>query len=144
MNFKKQAEKLEHFLEHELKSKLPLLPLKDGSIVYKTYKIKQNQQGSWELMYYRGDKVDSFNLKVSAILGAKFHFSNQLDTYNRVKNLDIKYWTNSFDAAIFNERHKNCKDIAKKTVYFSRWELTKSRATRYKEQIQGMFARNFT
>lgn len=144
MNFKKQAQKLENFLDEELKSKIPLLPLPDGSILYKTYKIKKNAQGSWDLMYYRGDSIDKFNLKVSAILGAKFHYANQIHVYNSVKNLDVKYWTNSFDAVIFKEKQQNCKDIAKKTIYLSRLELTKSRAARYKEQIQGMFARNFT
>lgn len=143
MNFSKQAQKLEQFLDEELKSKVPLLPLKDGSTIYKTYRIKRNKNNNWDLAFYKGDKIDTFHLKVCAILAAKFHFGNQLKIYNVVKNLDLKYWTNSVDATIFNDRFKNSKDNLRKMTYIARWEITHNRAARYKKEIIGMFTRNF-
>lgn len=143
MNIKKQAQKLEQLLEDELKTKVPLLPLKDGSIVYKTYKIKKDNNNNWNLTHFKGDLVDTFNLKASAILAAKYHNSNQLTHYNHVKNLDIKYWTNSNDAYIFNKKFKTSKDITKKMIYVSRYELTNSRAVHCKQEIISLFTHNF-
>lgn len=143
MNIKKQAQKLEQLLEDELKTKVPLLPLKDGSIVYKTYKIKKDNNNNWNLMHFRGDLVDTFNLKASAILAAKYYNNNQLTNYNHIKNLDVKYWTNSNDAYIFSKKFKNIKDITKKMIYVSRYELTNSRAANCKQEIISLFKHNF-
>jgi hypothetical protein len=143
MNFKKQAEKLEKFLEDEFKSKVPIVVLKDGTLVYKTFKIKKVDSGNWVLRNFIGDDIDIFKLKVSAVLAAKFYSNNNLTIYNQIKVLDTDYWTNSYDSMVFRERYEKSNDIFKKEVYNSRWGITKHRADNYKQQIIGMFTRNF-
>jgi hypothetical protein len=143
MNFKKQAHKLEQFLEEEFKNKVPIIVLKDGSVVYKMFKVKKNHTGNWNLSYIHGDAIDTFKMKATAILAAKFYSINKIDIYNNIKNLDTAYWTNSFDSVVFKERYTKSNDDFKKNMYFSRWELTNSRASNYKEQIIRMFTHNF-
>ena len=143
MNFKKQAEKLEKFLEEEFSKKLPLIVLKDNSLVYKRFKIKQNKQKNWELKHITGDVIDIFKLKATAALGAKYYNCNEFEIYNRIKDLDTKYWTNSVDSFIFKQRYTNAKDQGKKITYLSRYEITSHRAKQYKDEITRMFKNSF-
>lgn len=143
MNFKRQAEQLEKLLEEAFKSKLPLITLKDNSLVYKTYRIKQNEVGHWDLKHFRGDKIDTFKLKATACLAAKFYDNSQYKVYNRIKNLDTEYWTNALDSLVFRQRFKESKDVDKKDIYFARYSLTHQRAKVYKEEIVRMFSYNF-
>jgi hypothetical protein len=143
MNFKKQAEKLERFLDDEFKAKVPIIVLPDKSLVYKRFKIKQNKLGMWDLNHITGDTIDSFRLKVTAALAAKFYNNNRFDYYNRIKNLDTEYWTNSLDSVTFKQRYTNSKELDKRDIYIARWQLTNSRSQLYKQSIINMFKHNF-
>jgi|APGre2960657373_1045057.scaffolds.fasta_scaffold00512_19 hypothetical protein len=144
MNFKEKAEKLEKFLEDEFKKSIPLLVLADKSVVYGNYKIKQSKQGTWNLRYLKTDDlIDTFRTKTSAILAAKFYDKNRLGRYNDVKNLDLAFWNNSKDSAFFEERMKTTKDLERRDLFLCRFELTRDRAAKYKDELSRMFKANF-
>ena len=86
MNYKKQAEKLEKLLEEELKTKVPIVTLKDGSLLYKRFIIKKTRDNMYKLSYYKGDLIDTFYLKATAILAAKFYDFQTLDKFNDIKS----------------------------------------------------------
>ena len=144
MNFKEKAEKLEKFLEDEFKKSIPLLVLADKSVVYGNYKIKQSKQGTWNLRYLKTDDlIYTFRTKTSAILAAKFYDKNRLGRYNDVKNLDLAFWNNSKDSAFFEERMKTTKDLERRDLFLCRFELTRDRAIKYKDELSRMFKANF-
>lgn len=143
MNFKKQAEKLERFLDDEFKSKIPLIVLPDKSLIYKRFKIKQGKLGGWDLHHISGDKIDHFNLKATAVLAAKHYYCNQFQVYNKIKHLDTGYWTNSIDTTVFKKRYLEAKTLEKQDIYLSRWELTRLRSENYKNEIASMFKNSF-
>jgi len=144
MNFKRQAEKLEKFLEDEFKKTIPLAVMPDNSIVYKNYKIKQNKQKTWDLKYLKtGDLISQFRTKTSAILAAKFYDKNQINNFNDIKNLDLGYWNSSLDSNFFQEKLKTTKDLEKRDLFQCRFELTRSRAAKYKDELSRMFKANF-
>jgi hypothetical protein len=143
MNFKRQAKQLEIFLEEEFKKKIPLVILPDKSIVYKRYKIKQDDRGFWTITLGTGDVIDQFRIKTTATLAAKFYDQTNFNRYNEIKSLDTQYWNNSNDASFFKYRYEHAKDIDKRDIYMWRWEQAEHRAKRYKEQISSMFKTNF-
>lgn len=143
MNFKKEAEKLESFLEEELRANVPLVVLPDKTIVYKTFKIKRNKIGDWDLKHSNNDIIDSFKLKTSAILAAKYYEISDFNKYNNIKMLDSLYWINVSDTNFFKQRFLTTKDLDRKDIYLSRWVLTRSRTRRYKDEISSLFSRTF-
>jgi hypothetical protein len=143
MNFKQQAKQLEIFLEEEFKKKIPLAVLPDKSIVYKRYKIKQDDQGFWNITLGTGDVIDQFRIKTTATLAAKFYDQTNFNRYNQIKSLDTQYWNNSNDASFFKYRYEHAKDLDKRDIYMWRWEQADHRAKRYKEEISVMFKTNF-
>ena len=143
MNFKQQAKQLEIFLEEEFKKKIPLVILPDKSIVYKRYKIKQDDRGFWTITLGTGDVIDQFRIKTTATLAAKFYDQTNFNRYNEIKSLDTQYWNNSNDASFFKYRYEHAKDLDKRDIYMWRWEQAEHRAKRYKEQISSMFKTNF-
>jgi hypothetical protein len=143
MNFKRHAQKLETYLEDEFKRNLPILTLPDKSVVYKNFKIKQDKQGRWNLHKIGGFKIDSFNLKACALMGAKYYSVNSLSAYNEIKNLDINYQLNAVDASIFKYRYQTVKDIDRRDLALWRWEITDARAKIAKTEIASKFKSMF-
>lgn len=142
MNFKTQAQKIETFLEEELK-KIPLIVLPNKTILYKNYTIKQNKLELWSLRYSNGDHIYSFRMKSTACLAAKFYHQSNLKKFNEIKLLDGQYWNSSNDASFFKYRYENTKDLNKKDFFMCRWEVARGRANRYKQEISTMFKSNF-
>lgn len=144
MNIIKQAEKLEKFLDEEFSKNIPLLVLPDKSLVYKTYKVKQNKQGNWDLRHAKNnDFVDQFKTKTAAIIAAKFYHHSNFNRYHEIKHLDLHYWNNSQDAMIFKYRVNTTKDLDRRDIFQWRFEITNNRAKHYKSQITQMFKSNF-
>lgn len=143
MNIKRHAEKLEKYLEDEFKRELPILVLADKSVVYKNFKIKQDNQGLWNLSKAGGFKIDSFNLKACALMAAKQYSTNSLAAYNQIKNLDVAYQQNTTDASIFKYRYQTVKDIDRRDIALWRWEITDSRAKFTKLEIESKFKSMF-
>ena len=143
MNYKKQAEKLERFLEDEFTKKIPIVVLPNKDLIYKRFKIRKNKAGDWEFRHVSGDLIDKFNLKVTAVLAAKFYDISRFDKYNEIKNLDTGYYTNSVDSIRFRQRLDESRQLDRKELYASRYGVTAFRAQLYKEQISNIFRNNF-
>jgi len=144
MNFKRHAQKLETFLNDEFAKNLPVVQLPNGTVVYNHFKVKKNKANVWALQKTNlASPIDVFNLKVCALLAAKFYDVSRFDRYNEVKNLDTGYWNNSLDSVRFRQRYTESKDISKKELYASRWIVTNIRAEKYKEQISVLFRNTF-
>ena len=143
MNYKKQAEKLERFLEDEFSKKIPIIVLPNNDLIYKRFRIHKNKAGSWEFRHISGDLIDKFNLKATAVLAAKFYNNSRFDKYNEIKNLDTGYWNNSLDSVRFKNRLNDTAQVEKKQLYAARYSVTASRASRYKEEISTIFRNNF-
>lgn len=143
MNFKKQAQKLESFLDEELRKNIPVLVLPDKTIVYKKFKIKQDKNDMWGLFHINGDNIDTFRLKSSALLAAKYYGADNFNNYNEVKILDSMYSNSASDSVFFRQRYHESKDTEKKELYLCRWDLTKARSEYYKKEISSMFSRVF-
>jgi hypothetical protein len=143
MNFKKQAEKLEHFLDEEFKKELPIALMNDGSLVYANFKIKRNKHGTWNLYRVGGFLIDKFNLKACALMAAKNYSANRLAAYNEIKHLDSSYQRNATDATIFKHRYKTVKDLDRRDLALWRWELTEARAKQTKAEIAVKFKSMF-
>jgi hypothetical protein len=144
-NKKKTKEKLQEFIEEEFRVSLPVNVLPDNSVVYKKYRIKQNKTGYFNL-YYAGidnSSLDKFNLKVCALVAAKKHDLCQLDAYNKIKDLDRKYWSNYADAKYFQHRIKTTKDLEKKDILSCRLDQSSSLAKLYKQEITALFRKSF-
>ena len=143
MNYMKQAEKLERFLEDEFTKKIPIVILPNKDLIYKRFRIHKNKAGSWEFRHISGDLIDKFNLKATAVLAAKFYNNSRFDKYNEIKNLDTGYWNNSLDSVRFKNRLNDTAQVEKKQLYAARYSVTASRASRYKEEISTIFRNNF-
>lgn len=143
MNFKKQAEKLEKFLDDEFSKKVPIVVLPNKDLIYKRFKVHKGKDGSWEFRHLSGDLIDKFYLKVTALLAAKFYDLSRFDRYNEIKNLDTGYWNNSVDTIVFANRLNQGNNLDKKALYAARQNLTDARATKYKTLITSMFRNNF-
>lgn len=139
MNIKKQAEKLERYLDEEFKVNLPVVVLSDKSLVYKNFKIKQDKRGYWILGRVGGNVVDKFNLKACALIAARFYSANNLNKYNEIKNLDTEYQKNSNDSEIFKYIYKKTSDSVKKDTCLWRWEISDQKARYAKSQIVTKF-----
>lgn len=143
MNLKHHAKNLEQIFEKEIKKELPVALMPDGSLVFENFKIKQTKQGTWEVLRRNGIKIDTFNLKACALMGAKMYGKNRLIAYNEIKLLDQKYQNNTNDAEIFKYRYTTTKDTERKDLFLWRWEITKTRAKDAKEQISNKFRTMF-
>jgi hypothetical protein len=139
MNIKKQAERLETYLEEELKRELPIAILPDGTIGYKNFKIKKSKKGDWILRRINGFNIDKFGLKACALIAAKYYSCNALVAYNEIKLLDDKYQRNAIDSDIFKGLYEKSKDPERKDLYYWRWEITNNRAKLAKEEIVRKF-----
>lgn len=139
MNIKRQAEKLERYLDEEFKHNLPVVQLSDKSLIYKNFKIKQDKTGYWILSRVKGNIIDKFYLKVCALLAAQFYSTNHLNRYNEVKNLDSVYQKNSVDSDIFKYYYKKTSDKIKKDTCLWRWEISHDKAQIAKTQIVSKF-----
>jgi hypothetical protein len=144
MNFKKHAQKLETFLEDEFSKKLPVAQFPNGTVVFNNFKIKKDKTNYWVL--YKANvasPIETFNLKVCALLAAKFYEKNNINKFNEVRQLDRLYQQNFNDATIFKYRFKTSKDSDRRDIALWRWEITDSRAKATRNQIAHMFRLTF-
>lgn len=139
MNFKYQAEKLENFLEENFQKNIPVAVLSNGNLVYKNFVIKKNSQDKWELIRFKGNKLDTFNLKTCAILGAKFYNVNNFSRYNELKILDSFYFKHQIDSEIYKKRYDQTQDLALKDMFMARLSESKQQADYAKEKIISKF-----
>jgi len=144
MNFKQKAAELEIFLQEELKKELPVAILPDKSIVYKNYRVKPTKKGLWNLTYAKtGDYITNFRTKSAALLGAKFYDKNRFQHFNEVRLLDTEYWNNLTNCEIFKYRISTAKDLDRKDMLRSRYDLAHAKTKRSAEKLSLMFKTHF-
>lgn len=143
MKFKRQARQIENFLEEEFNKKVPLLVLPNNTIVYKKFKIKKNKQGLWELRDVNYDLINTFRLRATAALAAKYYDNVDFRKYNEIKSIDTQYWNSATDSSIFKYRFDHAKEQYKRDLYLSRWEITAQRAKFYRDEISRKFKSTF-
>ena len=143
MKFKRQAQQIENFLEEEFSKKVPLLVLPNNNIVYKKFKIKKNKLGQWELRDAANDLVNTFRLRVTAALAAKYYDNIDFRKYNEIKSIDTQYWNSAVDAGVFKYRYDHASDQDKRDLYRSRWEITNQRAKFFRDEITRKFKTSF-
>lgn len=144
MNFKRYAQKLETFLNDEFKKNLPVVQLPNGTLIYNHFRVKKNKSNVWSLQKTNlSSPIEVFNLKVCALLAAKFYEKNNINKLNEVKRLDQLYQHSLNDAIIFKHRFKTSKDAVRRDIALWRWEITNSRAKDTKSKIAYMFRLTF-
>lgn len=139
MNFKKQARKLETFLDEEFKNCLPIALLADGSMAYNGFVVKRNKLEQWQLARARGLPLDTFNVKSCAIIAAKLYGAGRFEKYSELKILDNLYHKNHTDAVIFKQRYTTTKDLDKRDLYVARYIDAEQHADYAKAQIASKF-----
>ena len=139
MNFKRQAEQLEKFLEEEFKNKQPLALLDNGAIAYGNTLIKQNKRKEWQISRAKGSVLDKFNTKSSAIIAAKLYNSNNFTKYSELKVLDQLFFKNFVDSEIYKTKFKTTKDNEKRDLYLARFLESEQHAKYAKQQIASRF-----
>lgn len=135
MNFKKQAQHLEKFLEDELTKKPPIAVLSDGSLAYNNFVINKTSAESWSLKRAGGNLLDTFNLKASAVAAANLYSRNNFKHYSDLKILDEMYFKHSTDANRYKYRYKTTQDLDLRDLFISRYSEAKERAEYAKQQI---------
>jgi hypothetical protein len=130
--------------EAELNKSMPVTVRKDGSLLYKNYIIKQNNNNNWAL-YHAGsnEAIDEFYLKTCALMGAKAYQSTDLNRYFEIKRLDNKYWASYSDNQIYRKNIKTAKDSDRFMILLNKLEDSDAQATHFKEAISRMFKWSF-
>jgi len=136
--------KLADVLDIEFKKIVPLIPLPDGSVVYKNYIVKQDKQGNW-LIHTKGSPTvhGQFNLKTCALIAAKALTYMQLQRYNEIKDLDNKYWSNVYRTSVYEHNIKSAKDLDRYLILLNKLEDSRWKAGHYKEEISKLFRWSF-
>lgn len=143
MSFKLQAHQLETFLDEEFKTRIPLLVLKDKSLIYKRFRVKQLKNQLWQLNFIHGDSIECFNLKASATIAAKCYDQGNFKRYSEIKILDSQYWLSAIDAQVFKHRAETTKDMEKRDIFVARFNLARDRERMYRNKITSMFRMTF-
>ena len=130
--------------EAEFNKSMPVTLRKDGSLLYKNYVIKQNNNNNWAL-YYDGsnESIDEFYLRTCALMGAKAYQSTDLTRYFEIKRLDNKYWASYSDNQVYKKNIKTAKDSERFMILLNKLEDSETQAQYFKETISRMFKWSF-
>lgn len=136
MSIDKAARNFEKLVNNS-KTEIPVV-LKEGSIGYGNYLVKRNKNDMWDLYIvgksYRS-KIDTFNLKTTALMVAKEHKANRVMEMVKLKDLDQRYWASHMDSVIFDKRYKQSKDKLQRELFLWRYEISKDKTELYKHKI---------
>lgn len=139
-----QIAKLAETLDINFKKIMPLIPLPDGSIAYKDYVVKENKSGRYVLYKKSSQDVQGeFNLKSSALVGAKALSKLNLHEYNEIRYLDNQYWSNFFTAQVCKHNMPKTKDYQRYLILMDKLEHSEWTAQNCKEQISKKFRWSF-
>jgi len=141
MNIKKSARQLEEFYE-DFKDKLPFTMLANKAIGYHDYVVRPNKTNGWDLLkkYSTGPAlIDSFNLKVCALISAKFHENTRIQQLMEIKEMDRQYAANETDATYFRYFYNKTTDPVRRDTFLWRYEVTNEKTKFYKDKISSSF-----
>jgi len=130
--------------EEELKSTLPISVLPDGNVLYKSYIIKRNHQGSW-CIHKKSvlDPIGSFYLKTSALMAARAYDRNDLNRMFEIERMDTDYKNNHTDSLVYANNIKKAKDFGRFMVLLNKLEYSQERTEHFKDKISKMFKWSF-
>lgn len=138
------VDKLAESFDIDFKKILPLIPLPDGSVVYKNYQIKENKRGRWVIYSTHAlDPHGEFNLKSCALIAAKALSRVQLEKYNEIKMLDTKYWSNYYTTQVCQHHIKKIKDFEHYLIMLNKLEHSSWIADNTKSEISSIFRSSF-
>lgn len=142
---KPNVDKLSQSFDIDFQKILPLIPLPDGSVVYKNYIVKEASNGYWNIYSKRtgSDSHGQFNLKSCALMAAKALTQMQIDKFNSIKMLDTKYWANYQTTVVCKHHIKSAKDFERYLILLNKLEHSTWQADNCKEQISKMFRWSF-
>jgi len=139
-----QLTKLAETLDVNFKKIMPLIPLPDGSIAYKDFIIKENKAGRWVIFRKSSpDPQGEFNLKSSALVGAKALSNTRLHDFNEIKHLDSQYWSSQFTAQVCKYNMPKTKDYQRYLILMDKYEHNEWVAQNCKDQISKKFRWSF-
>lgn len=131
-------------LIHEVDENLPITPLPNGAIAYKTYIIKETANGNWTLYNAKNKApIDQFFLKSCALMAAKAYDNANMSRYYEVKDLDNKYWASYSDTLIYRTNIKKTKSTERYLILLNKLENSDSLATHFRAKISKMFKWSF-
>lgn len=145
MNIKKSARQLESFYE-DFKDKLPFTLLPNKAVGYHDYIVRPNKDNGWDLLkkYPSGPSiVDTFNLKVCALICAKYHENTRIQQLIEIKEMDRQYSANETDATYFRYFYNKTTDPVRRDTFLWRYEITTEKTKFYKDKISSSFKNVF-
>jgi hypothetical protein len=143
-NKSKMIKELAQHFEETLNAKLPIAIQPDGSIVYKTFVIRQQATGNWGLYNINSrDLIEQFFLKTSALLAARAYSKTFLEKFFEIKELDNQYWANYSDTLIYAHNIQKAKDFERFQILLTRLEHSRLLTEQFKDRISKMFKWSF-
>lgn len=144
-SIKPKIREIANELDAEFKKHVNLVVLKDGSVVYKDYLIKENKHKNWCIYRIGGfkDLIGEFKLKTCALLAAKAYGSSNLVRYTEVKDLDTQYWSNHCDHINYKRIIKLSLDFDRYIIILNKLEDSEFKEMHFKDKITAMFRSSF-
>jgi hypothetical protein len=135
MNYKKYLKDFEQIMDEEIETNNPLININKNTVIYKKFKIKQNNVGHWDLFRSSGDLVHTFKLKSSAIAAAKFYSECKYHKAEELKSLDGEYWNSYVDVSFFRQRLQESSEPLTKDIFLSKLSNATDKANKLKHTI---------
>jgi hypothetical protein len=135
----KQVNKIEEFLEKEIKNAALVVNLPNGIAVYKDFAVKLSKKGDYVLSRSSGVFLDSFNLKTSALLAAKMYESGDFKKLAELKILDNIYQKNYLERGFYKKRYHQSTDSDNSDLYLARLSTLDSKIEYAQHQIASKF-----
>ena len=130
--------------EQELNKSLPIAIQPDGSVVYKTFYIKQQANGNWGVHHIKThDLVEQYFLRSCALMAAKAYDKVNIERFIEIKRLDNRYWAHHADYEIFKTNIKKAKDFNRYLILLNKLEHSETQLKHYREEISRMFKGSF-
>jgi len=140
----KVIKELAQQFEEDFKKTLPINVQSDGSIVYKQYTIRLDNQHNWAVHNPQViDPIDSYYLKTSALMAAKAYDKNDLNKMFEIKRIDTDYRNNHVSSLIFANNIKKTKDFEQYKILLNKLEYSQERTEHFKDKISKMFKWSF-
>jgi len=141
---KPNVQKIAETLETEFNNTMKLVPLPDGSIVYKDYVVKENKHGRWAILKKNtlGNQGE-FNLKSCALIAAKALSTVHLAQYNEIKMLDSRYWSSYNTTQFCRIAMPKIKDFDHYLIMLNKLEHNEWLAENCKAEISKRFQWSF-
>lgn len=132
------------YFDQELQTTLPISVLPDGSLLYKTFLIKQLDNTYWGVFNTTSkDLINEYYLKSCALIAAKEYNFRHYEKYQSIKLLDSKYASANNDATVFKHNIELTTDNEKYHIMLTRLEESTAISQYYQQMILKLFRQSF-